>query len=227
MAIFPHPDDETMMAGGTMAKYATDPQVQWTVLTMTRGEYGNELRTDLPPKKLGKLREAEFALAMKRLGVQNTLVGPFVDATLKKNTVKMKNYLAKVLKQENPDLVITFEPSGIYGHPDHIALTKSLLSLQSRFPTTVLLLATIPSKVWKTLELPLHMAENPESIKPLEPTIRVSFWKQGWKKYLATLAYRSQNLNSNGKDPLWAFALLHAVEYYALVPNKRVLAKNP
>src|SRR5438445_13119740 len=72
LAVEPHPDDESIGMGGTLARYSGEG-VRTTLVTATRGEVGEILDKDLDPKeaapRLATIREAELRHAVKLLGV--------------------------------------------------------------------------------------------------------------------------------------------------------------
>ena len=72
LAVQPHPDDESIGTGGTLARYSAEG-VRTTLVTATRGEVGEILDKDLDPKeaapRLATIREAELRNAVKILGV--------------------------------------------------------------------------------------------------------------------------------------------------------------
>ena len=215
MVIYPHPDDETMMSGGTIAKYALHPDVRWSVVALTPGEHGDELFKGMPPKKLAKIRKVELHRACEILGVSQLIFAPFEDGTLKKRVADLTKFISRLYKDEKPDLVITFEKGGIYGHPDHVTASMVIKKLQKKYTKIPVLYGTLPEKILSRLHLPTHMADDPDSLLHSIPYMCVSFWGLGWKKYMAALCHRSQNLNDHGRSPLWLMAIFHPIEYYS------------
>ena len=136
-----HPDDETIMTGATIAHYvARGAQVQ--VITCTLGEEGEvigdqwaKLAVD-HADQLGGYRVAELTAALAALGVDRPryLGGAgrwrdsgmegtparaqerFVDGDFAEQTAT----LAAVIDELRPHVVVTYDPNGGYGHPDHI-----------------------------------------------------------------------------------------------------------
>lgn len=134
LAIFAHPDDETFGVGGTMARYA-DNGVPVTMVCATRGEVG-EIAKGSPatPETLGKYREQELRDAMAILGVTDVRFLDFRDSGMKgtddnKNPRALMNApadavvaeLVRIIRERRPDVVVTWDESGGYGHPDHVA----------------------------------------------------------------------------------------------------------
>ena len=123
MAIFAHPDDESFGNGGTLAKYGEEG-VLTSLLCATRGEAGEISDPALAtPDNLGQVREQELRLACSILGIRELRFLDYVDGTLggidqEECTEKM----VRAIRELMPQVIITFGPEGVYGHPDHIAV---------------------------------------------------------------------------------------------------------
>ena len=135
MCVLAHPDDESLGTGGTLAKYAMEG-VETYLVTATRGEHGwwgDE--SDYPgPEALGKTREAELRAAAQALGLREVSFLNYVDGDL--DRADPSEAIAKIaghIRRVKPQVVITFGPDGVYGHPDHIAI--------SQFTTSAIVLA--------------------------------------------------------------------------------------
>jgi N-acetyl-1-D-myo-inositol-2-amino-2-deoxy-alpha-D-glucopyranoside deacetylase len=143
LLVHAHPDDETINNGVTMAKYAA-AGAQVTLVTCTRGEEGEVLVTELAnlasdkDDKLGEHREIELKDAMAYLGIndfrflgapdkkwrdsgmmgtpQNERGDVFWQADLD----EVSNELVKIILEIKPQVLITYDEFGGYGHPDHI-----------------------------------------------------------------------------------------------------------
>ncbi|RDH77845.1 N-acetyl-1-D-myo-inositol-2-amino-2-deoxy-alpha-D-glucopyranoside deacetylase [Mycolicibacterium moriokaense] len=136
-----HPDDETLTTGGTIAHYVANG-ADVRVVTCTLGEEGEvigdkyaQLAVD-QADQLGGYRIAELTAALAALGVgqPHFLGGPgrwrdsgmegtaprhrqrFADADMREATAQ----LVAVIRQLRPHVVVTYDPDGGYGHPDHI-----------------------------------------------------------------------------------------------------------
>ena len=134
-----HPDDETINNGATMALYAK-LGAQITLITCTRGEEGEVLIPDLAhlaatsTDSLGEHRVIELANAMKELGIKDhRFLGNYRDSGMmgtESNNRKdcfwqadLENAakkLAIIYDELKPHILITYDPNGGYGHPDHI-----------------------------------------------------------------------------------------------------------
>lgn len=126
MGIFAHPDDESLGNGGTFVKYAEEG-VETYLITATRGErgwFGDEDKYP-GPEALGKTREGELRAAAKMLGISEISFLDYRDGEL--DQADDSEVTAKIvahLRRVRPQVVITFDPEGAYGHPDHIAICQ-------------------------------------------------------------------------------------------------------
>jgi LmbE family N-acetylglucosaminyl deacetylase len=126
MCVLAHPDDESLGMGGTLAKYAAEG-IETYLVTATRGErgwFGHE--NDNPGlDALGKIREAELLNAARELGISEVKFLDYIDGDL--DQASAAEAVAKIvahLRHIRPHVVITFDPNGAYGHPDHIAICQ-------------------------------------------------------------------------------------------------------
>ena len=139
MCVLAHPDDESLATGGILAKYAASG-VQTYLVMATRGERGwSGPVTDYPgPQALGRLREAELRAAAQVLGLREVVFLDYQDGEL--DRADPAQAIAKIvsqLRRVQPEVVVTFDPNGMYGHPDHIAI--------SQLTTTAVMAAADPS----------------------------------------------------------------------------------
>jgi N-acetyl-1-D-myo-inositol-2-amino-2-deoxy-alpha-D-glucopyranoside deacetylase len=147
LLVHAHPDDETIGTGATMARYAA-AGAQVTLLTCTLGEQGEVLVPELQllqaddADQLGGYRIGELAAAMAHLGVTDHRflggTGRFRDSGMM-DTPANKHPRAfwraagdpvvfdaavaaavEVVRDVRPQVVVTYDPNGDYGHPDHI-----------------------------------------------------------------------------------------------------------
>ena len=124
LAVFAHPDDETFLAGGTLARHAADG---WDVrlITLTRGEAGRRgPYVDLSQREFAALRETELRAACAALGVANLQVLGFPDKSIGLHEAEALDAVTAVIASWRPALVLTFGPDGISGHTDHVAVSR-------------------------------------------------------------------------------------------------------
>ena len=135
LACFAHPDDEAFPVGGALAAHAARG-VQVRLITATLGEEG-EIRQNGAATRdtLGSVRRVELARAVRILGLKDHIVLHYRDSGMagtppNKHPRAFINAPAEVLVERlveeirrfRPQVVLTFDPDGLYGHPDHIAI---------------------------------------------------------------------------------------------------------
>jgi LmbE family N-acetylglucosaminyl deacetylase len=123
LAVFAHPDDETLCAGGTLAKYA-NAGAEVRVVSLTKGGAGQIRDAGAATRAtLAAAREREFHAAGTHLGLTETRCLDYPDGELSDLDAQVLEDLASQLLEElEPDVVITFGPDGFSGHPDHVAV---------------------------------------------------------------------------------------------------------
>ena len=119
-----HPDDESFMAGGTIAKYI-DSGWQVDLVTATRGEEGQRgPLVQLARAKVGDVRQKELENACTVLGIHSITFLGYKDGTLSDRTPgDIEDAVHKKIMELVPDIVITADTTGISNHPDHIKLS--------------------------------------------------------------------------------------------------------
>ncbi|MFG2760770.1 N-acetyl-1-D-myo-inositol-2-amino-2-deoxy-alpha-D-glucopyranoside deacetylase [Streptomyces wuyuanensis] len=142
LLVHAHPDDESINNGATMARYASEGALV-TLVTCTLGEEGEVIPPGLAhlaadeDDTLGAHRTGELAAAMEELGVrdhrflggagrfrdsgmmgvpQNRRPGAFWNTPVD----EAAPYLVEVIRSVRPQVLVTYDPQGGYGHPDHI-----------------------------------------------------------------------------------------------------------
>jgi LmbE family N-acetylglucosaminyl deacetylase len=133
LAVHAHPDDEAITTGGVLARYSAEG-VRTVVVTLTTGDMG-EMRDDRVAARgsLADVRAAELEAAAARLGVHRLVQLGYGDSGMfgwpannrpgclwATPTEVVAARLAEVLREEWPDVVIGYDDTGGYGHPDHV-----------------------------------------------------------------------------------------------------------
>jgi N-acetyl-1-D-myo-inositol-2-amino-2-deoxy-alpha-D-glucopyranoside deacetylase len=142
LLVHAHPDDETIGTGATMAKYAADG-VNVTLVTCTLGEEGEVLVPSFAgiaadkADQLGGWRIHELEEACRALGVTDHRflggTGRYRDSGMmdtpandnprcfwRADMAEAVGYLVEVIREVKPQVVVTYDDFGGYGHPDHI-----------------------------------------------------------------------------------------------------------
>jgi N-acetyl-1-D-myo-inositol-2-amino-2-deoxy-alpha-D-glucopyranoside deacetylase len=134
LLVHAHPDDEAISTGGAMMKARADGH-RVVLVTATRGEAGeiHNMDPESTRPRLGEVRTTELENAARILGVNrgeflgyrdSGMVGTadnedprsFHQAPLGEAAAR----LAAILREERPNVVVTYAEDGTYGHPDHI-----------------------------------------------------------------------------------------------------------
>jgi N-acetyl-1-D-myo-inositol-2-amino-2-deoxy-alpha-D-glucopyranoside deacetylase len=135
LAIFAHPDDESLAAGGLLAACA-DAGVRVTLVCATRGEAGPNAGTG---DGLATVRTDELNAAASVLGVTEVVLLGYRDGYLQsEDGAALEADIDATLQRMQPDVVVTFGEDGLYWHPDHIAVhdrtTAAVATLGPRAP---------------------------------------------------------------------------------------------
>ncbi|GAA1142910.1 N-acetyl-1-D-myo-inositol-2-amino-2-deoxy-alpha-D-glucopyranoside deacetylase [Nocardioides aquiterrae] len=166
LLVHAHPDDESIGQGATMAKYAAEGRGV-TLVTCTGGEMGEILVPELAhlaadqEDRLGEHRRGELAAAMQELGVTDHRYlggfGTYRDSGMKwhedghavaaddihdnafwhADLTEAADHLVAVIREVRPQVMVTYDQFGGYGHPDHIQA--------HRVATYAAALAAVPS----------------------------------------------------------------------------------
>jgi LmbE family N-acetylglucosaminyl deacetylase len=124
LAIFAHPDDESMGMGGTLAKYSAEG-VDTHLVCASRGERGWFGLEDHHPglSILGQTRTVELENAVRELGMKSLSFLGYIDGDVDKaDHAEVISKIVAHIRRIKPQVVVTFPPDGNYGHPDHIAI---------------------------------------------------------------------------------------------------------
>ena len=187
LAVFAHPDDESFGTGGVLARYAAEG-VETSLVCATRGEAGEVADPSLiQGKSLSRVREAELRCACQILGIRNLRFLDYVDGQLARvDSHEAVGKLVRIIREMRPQVMLTFGPDGIYGHPDHIAV--------SSWATAAFASAADPSRY------PEHLAEGlmPHAVSKLCYTVlsrsRVALIEQEFGPLETELNGKKRNL---------------------------------
>ncbi len=152
LGLFAHPDDESRIAGGTLARYASEGVVV-SLLAATRGEEGSCGDPPLCTRgELPQVREAEVREACAVLGVQDLTILDYPDGGLAEvDRADLVGRLVAAIRRVRPQVVLTFGPEGRTLHPDHIAIHEAA--------TVAFALAADPA-AYQEQGLPAHAASK-------------------------------------------------------------------
>ncbi|HLZ62696.1 MAG TPA: PIG-L family deacetylase [Ktedonosporobacter sp.] len=136
LSIFAHPDDEGMV-GGALLHYQANG-VETGLICATRGEVGEISDPILATSdNLGEVREAEMRAAAAALNIQHLWFLGYRDSGMagtpenkdprslaRARAAEVIGKLVAIIRQFRPQVIVTFDETGGYGHPDHIAIYR-------------------------------------------------------------------------------------------------------
>lgn len=135
LALFAHPDDEILGLGGALAHYARQG-VHVELVVATRGEAGEIADPTLAtPETLPQVREQEMLCSAQNLGIARVTFLGYRDsgmagtednthphAYINARPEEVVPQLVTIIRRVRPHVILTFEPFGGYGHPDHVTI---------------------------------------------------------------------------------------------------------
>jgi LmbE family N-acetylglucosaminyl deacetylase len=218
MIIYPHPDDEILSAGGVMQMLAkTTAEVNWVVLT--KGERGTADGSVI--NMLAQVRAKEASRIAKLLNVDNSYFLDFPDGDLVNQTTKLREKLTELVNQIEPELIITYDESGLYGHPDHVVASKIVRQI-SKENDIKLWHNTLPEKILKMIKLPTQMAKDGNfAAVQKSPNFKVYIgFIASVKKCIGVYMYKSQRESFRSSFPfrfipMWMYIVPNVFEYYS------------
>ena len=140
LGVFAHPDDESFGPGGTLARYAAEGAAVHVIIA-TDGMAGSvedpaHLQTH---ESLAQVRSAELANAAVALGIttvwslrfrdsgmRGTPENEHPDALIQQPPEALVGELRDYIRRLRPDVIITHDPFGGYGHPDHVRCCETV-----------------------------------------------------------------------------------------------------
>jgi LmbE family N-acetylglucosaminyl deacetylase len=134
LAVFAHPDDESLACGGTLARLA-DAGARVVLLCASRGATGSISDPSLVPGgDLGLVRTRELRHAAATLGIADVLVMDHPDGALRWDHVpELHADIVAAINRYRPDAVITFGKDGLYWHLDHVGVHERTFTAVKSF----------------------------------------------------------------------------------------------
>ncbi len=120
VAIFAHPDDEAFGPCGTLAIFAEKRDVY--IICVTNGEAG--INSSSKKRRLEEIRREEMVKSSHCMGVKKVIFLDYKDGEICNNLYhEIANKVRKKIEDIKPEILMTFEPRGISGHIDHVAVS--------------------------------------------------------------------------------------------------------
>lgn len=218
LVVFPHADDEALNLGGFISRLSKDKKrITWILLT--KGGKGNIEGTF--DENLKNIRASEAKKASKIYQIEDIIQKDYPDGGVEEHRGELIRDLNKAIDEIKPDLVVTYDLAGYYGHPDHIVTSEVITAIVKGRNNIRLWYVSHPQRILDRLTLPEHMAKD-ESFKQsrVYPTHKVWVGVRGViKKVRAVYSYKSQRNSYTGSFPikfvpLWFYVSLTLFEYY-------------
>lgn len=167
LAIIPHPDDESYSFGGTIA-LATGAGWECLIECASYGERGKRHDGgDARPNAVAEAREAELEASCRLLGAEPPTFWGLPDGEFRLHRGEQER-IAGLFSRTKPDLVLSLGPDGAYGHPDHVALFRWILTAWQALAgdeQPALLLSAFPKGLflpqWQKCRKMMGMPPNP------------------------------------------------------------------
>lgn len=217
LVIFPHPDDETNVAGTLLRLRQQGAHI--TLLVLTKGEHGTpDAHLDL---SLKATRSAEMRHAGKLLGVNELIQKDLGDGEVARHRIEAQKCIDDAIHDTEPDLIITYDLAGLYGHEDHIACAEEVVRCLENYNSRVTLwYSAVPPRLLSLTNLPTHMAKDPNFAKKrAKPNIRIAIGPRGVvAKINSIYAHASQRRSFREsvplRAPLWLMYSMRINEYF-------------
>lgn len=217
LGVWAHPDDEAYLSAGIMAA-AINAGNRVVCVTATRGEAGSLDHVKWPPETLGSVREAELGACLAVLGVREHIWLDYPDggcADVPAEDAVAR--LADIIRDVQPDTVLTFGPDGMTWHADHIAVSRwTSAAFPTAAPSEARLLYATKTQEWADAFLSAVDADDvmmSDQLPPVTPVedLAISVRLEGSdleRKYKAMLCQPSQVqplLDAMGEDAYCSF----------------------
>jgi len=159
LAVFAHPDDESLACGGTLARLA-DAGARVVLICGSRGESGSiSDPTLVNGEELGAVRTRELAEAARVLGIADLIVLSHPDGDLRWDDVpEFHAEIVSAIETYRPDAVITFAEDGLYWHLDHIGVHERTYTAVKSFGAAAppLYYVTMPKGIMRAIVEAAH-----------------------------------------------------------------------
>ncbi len=216
-----HPDDESFGMAGTLALYA-DRGVDIHLICATNGDVGEaDPKLMAGHESLAELRLSELRCAVQILGVQNLytfgyrdsgMAGSFEnehpDSLASAALDEVAGRIVRLIRAIRPQIMVTFDPRGGYGHPDHIKMHQAAVCAFEAAPT----LTQYPDQI-------------EEGLAPYQPQ-KLYFmtfdrrWLRWMVRFMSLLGHDPEHFGRNGDVNLLEIAA-HQFPIHAYISTKK------
>jgi len=219
VTVFAHPDDETFYLAGTLLKMKQDPRVSLHIVCLTIGDQDvAKDRLRITPERLGRIRVKELEAAGAVLGAEEVISLGYHDQGLAAaDAAVMVKQVREILDRVGAEIVLTHDPYGISGHPDHVTCSRVAKQAFEQSGAGRLFYVTMPQARYFVNSL-FSMFHGPA--ERVYPSLRVDIRGQKRLKRAALYAHSTQEHFSFWNGLGMKEDLLYNFEYFALAESK-------
>ena len=224
LGVWAHPDDEAYLSAGLMLDFVERGD-RVVVVTATPGEHGTGDPQRWPPRRLAALRRKELRNSLAAVGVHEHHVRGLEDGRCDEHDGT--DAVARHIVTARPDVIVTFGPDGMTGHPDHRAVSRWTTDAWARTGSTAdLWYATITPEFherWNSVhELIGLWADQPQPPRTPGDELAHTLTLSGDRldtKLAALQAHRSQTAPLSDLIGLDTFRMWWATESFRAAPR--------
>jgi LmbE family N-acetylglucosaminyl deacetylase len=191
MIVHAHPDDESSQTGGTLARYAA-AGCRTILVTCTDGSQGDSADGVKPgtpghdPRRVAAHRSGELDAAAAALGVQVVVKlgyadsgadGAIAESFSRVPTLPIITQLVRLLRLHQPDVLITYPPDGLSGHPDHVRTHEVVVAAHANVVAN-----GQPDSMHRAARVPrlYYIAMSVSRLRAVAEAVRAAFGGDAW-----------------------------------------------
>lgn len=218
LTVFAHQDDETIYGGGAVLLMKKDPRVRLHIMCLTLGQLSEAKdRLGITPEHLARIRVHELQTAAAVYGAEEVIQLDYSDQGLKTaDREKLIGQILETINRVGAEIVITHDPLGFTGHPDHIVCSSVATEAFNRSSAERLYYPTLPAYLYRAVK---KFRIGGTDIEPARPTMKIDISSVKKLKRMAFYAHASQKHFSGVNIPGGAMMALDH-EYYTLAASR-------
>lgn len=202
MGVFAHPDDESLLMGGTLA-LAHGEGMHTSLVTVTRGELGGKF-SGIYGKKLAIIRSRELIDAARILSVESLYNMKVPDKGVYSAQRKVRNALIDIISKNKPSVIITHDGFDLSQHRDHLATARAVVDATTKIRPQ-----------WTYRVFFATLKPNADRV-----TYALDIQNHSNAKIQACSAHTSQGLFHHMRLPLSVYYALNHFEYFIPYENE-------
>jgi LmbE family N-acetylglucosaminyl deacetylase len=166
VTIFPHQDDETIFAGGTLLTVKQDPRARTHVICLTLGELSSAKEVlKITPEEQGRIRTQELLSAAAALSVDEVIQLHYHDQGLASlDQAALTKEIVELIARTGAEVVITYGADGITGHIDHRTLSQAVTAAFPQSQAQKLYYVSLPRRLSLLYSLYSHSRPRPPTL---------------------------------------------------------------